>query len=182
MMPRTKPKNRYKDRRRPPARLVELVMTETPERRRHAAEVVERALDTRIGSPKGRLIQSPLDRLAARETVSPRMHSAGMRLRADFDLGLVGAKDVDSEVVAGIRLGFGPAAVSDAQLDALTNYKHAVRALGVHVGAVVVAVCCYELDVVRIAAQQGNNRSEVMGVLKAGLKTLADHYRLTGKD
>lgn len=164
------------------ARLVEMVVTETPERRAHAAAIVDRLLDTKIGTPRGRLIQTPLDRLAARERITPRMHSAGVRLRSDFDLGVVGARDTDSENVAGIRLGFGPGMVSDAQLDAYTRYKRAVAVLGVYMGAVVVAVSCYEIDVTRVAEQQGDNRSEVMGVLKTGLKTLADHYGLVGRD
>ena len=175
-------KNRGRDRRAQAARLVERVMVETPQRRAHAAAIVDRLLDTKIGSPKGRLIQTPLDRLASRETITPRMHTAGVRLRADFDLGVMGARDTDSENVAGIKMAFGPGMVSDAQLDAYTRYKRAVTDMGVYMGAVVVAVCCYEIDVTRVADQQGQNRSEVMGVLKTGLKTLADHYRLLGRD
>lgn len=183
MMGRKSRSNRNRTRTRGQgARLVEMVMAETPERRAHAAAVVDRLLDHRIGSPKGRLIQTPIDRLAARETITPRMHTAGVRLRSDFDLGVVGARDTDSENMAGIRLGFGPGMVSDVQLDAYSRYKRAVASLGVHMGAVVVAVCCYEMDVTRVAEQQGDNRSEVMGVLKTGLKTLADHYGLLGRD
>ena len=161
---------------------VEPAAMETPERANHAAGVVDRALGTAIGAQKGRLIQAPIDRHASRGEISPRMHSAGKRLREDFDLGMLGAKDSSGEQLLGIKPGFGPAWISDRAIDALTAYKAAVRCLGAYMGAVVVAVCCYEIDVSRVAAQQGRSRDKVKGVLEDGLKTLADHYRMTGKD
>lgn len=164
------------------------VILETPERAQHAAAIVDRALGTAIGSPKGRMVQSPLDRLAARSAgrhgdgVSPRMQSAGIRLREDFDRGVMAARESPGEQLLGVKAGFGPAWITDRQIDALTAYKAAVRCLGPYVGAVVVAVCCYEKDVSRIAAEQGRGRDKVMGVLEDGLKTLADHYKMTGRD
>ncbi|MGO4129106.1 hypothetical protein AB4Z01_32245 [Inquilinus sp. YAF38] len=56
-----------------------------------------------------------------------------------------------------------------------------LRCLGAHVGAVVEAVCCHEQDVRALSVRQGA-AATVMGVLEDGLKTLADHYRLTGRD
>lgn len=160
------------------------VIRETPERARHAAAVVDRALGTAIGLPKGRLIMSPLDRLAARDRskISRRMQSAGQRLREHFDLGVMGARDSQGEALLGIKAGFGPASITDTTIDALTAYKAALCCLGPYVGSVVVAVCCYEKDVQRVAEEQDRNRDKVMGVLEDGLKTLADHYHMTGRD
>lgn len=57
-----------------------------------------------------------------------------------------------------------------------------MHGVGAHVGAVVEAVCCHEQDITVVADRQGRHRHRVMGVLEDGLKTLADHYRLTGRD
>ncbi len=157
-------------------------MRETPERARHAAGIVDRPTGTAIGAPVGRLVQSPLDRLAARGTISPRMHSAGQRLRGQFEIGVLGARDRDGELPPGIRGTGGVPTPSEVQLETLRAYKSAMRCLGAHVGAVVEAMCCHEQDVTVIAARQGRIRDKVMGVLEDGLKTLADHYRLTGRD
>lgn len=155
---------------------------ETPERARHAAGIVDRPTGTAIGSPIGRLVQAPIDRLAARGSISPRMHSAGQRLRSQFEIGVLGVQDRDGELPPGIRGTAMVLAPGEVQLGALRAYKSAMRCLGAHVGAVVEAVCCHEQDVLVVAARQGRHRHRVMGVLEDGLKTLADHYRLTGRD
>lgn len=157
-------------------------MRETPERARHAAGIVDRPTGTAIGAPVGRLVQSPLDRLAARGTISPRMHSAGQRLRGQFEIGVLGATDRDGELPPGIRGTGAVLTPGEVQLGALRAYKSAMRCLGAHVGAVVEAVCCHEQDITVVADRQGRHRHRVMGVLEDGLKTLADHYRLTGRD
>lgn len=164
---------------KPPKTLA--VVTETPERARHAAAVIDRPTGVAIGSPVGRLVQAPIDRLAARGSISRRMHTAGQMIRSDFDIGVMGARDVDGELPPGIRCTVA-VTPSEAQIDALTNYKAAMRCLGPYVAAIVVAVCCYERDVLTVAVQQSRHRHKVMGVLEDGLKTLADHYRLTGQD
>jgi len=155
---------------------------ETPERARHAAGIVDRPTGTAIGAPVGRLVQAPLDRLAARGTISPRMHSAGQRLRDHFEIGVLGARNCNSELLSGIRSTGTALAPSEVQLGAIRAYKAALRCLGAHVGAVVEAVCCHEEDITVVADRQGRHRHRVMGVLEDGLKTLADHYRLTGRD
>jgi hypothetical protein len=157
-------------------------MRETPERSRHAAGIVDRPTGTAIGALVGRLVQSPLDRLAARGTISPRMHSAGQRLRGQFEIGVLGARNCDSELLSGIRGTGAVLTPSEVQLGALRAYKSAMRCLGAHVGAVVEAVCCHEQDVRALSIRQGRSREKIMGVLEDGLKTLADHYRLTGRD
>ncbi|MGO1079690.1 DUF6456 domain-containing protein [Inquilinus sp. CA228] len=157
-------------------------MRETPERAGHAAGIVDRPTGTAIGAPVGRLVQSPIDRLAARGTISPRMHSAGQRLRGQFEIGVLGARDRDGELPPGIRSTGAVLAPGEVQLGALRAYKSALRCLGAHVGAVVEAVCCHDQDITVVADRQGRHRHRVMGVLEDGLKTLADHYRLTGRD
>jgi hypothetical protein len=157
-------------------------MRETPERGRHAAGIVDRPTGTAIAAPVGRLVQSPLDRLAARGTISPSMHSAGQRLRGQFEIGVLGATDRDGELPPGIRGTGAVLTPGEVQLGALRAYKSAMRCLGAHVGAVVEAVCCHEQDITVVADRQGRHRHRVMGVLEDGLKTLADHYRLTGRD
>jgi hypothetical protein len=160
----------------------ETAARETPERARHAAGIVDRPTGTTIGAPTGRLVQAPIDRLAARGTISPRMHSAGQRLRSQFEIGVLGVQDRDGELPPGIRGTGMVLAPGEVQLEALRVYKSALRCLGAHVGAVVEAVCCHEQDVLVVSARQGRSRDKVMGVLEDGLKTLADHYRLTGRD
>lgn len=130
----------------------------------------------------GRVSQPPIDRLFVRKTISARMHSAAQRLRTDFEIGEMGAQDIDSDLPPGVRGGGGCASPSDRRIDALTAYKTACRAIGRHLAAVVVPVVCHENDVAACAAATRENAQEVMGVLKAGLKTLADHYRLLGAD
>jgi hypothetical protein len=174
---------RYEGRRdRPVAPGREDAARETPERARHAAGIVDRPTGTAVGAPVGRLVQAPLDRLVARGSISPRMHSAGHRLRGHFEIGILGAQDRDGELPPGIRATSLVLTPGERQLEAVRAYKAALRCLGAHVGAVVEAVCCYERDVSAVAARQGRTRDRVMGVLEDGLKTLADHYRLTGRD
>ena len=157
-------------------------MRETPERARHAAGIVDRPTGTATGAPAGRLVQAPIDRLAARGTISPRMHSAGQRLRSQFEIGVLGVQDRDGGLPPGFRGTCMVLAPGEVQLEALRAYKSALRCLGAHVGAVVEAVCCHEQDVLVVSTRQGRSRDKVMGVLEDGLKTLADHYRLTGRD
>lgn len=181
----TKPKTaaqrrKAAERRKTVARAAPLL--ETPERAQHAAAIIDRNISTAIGHPRGRLIQAPLDRFAARGSITGRMYSAGLQLKADFEIGLLGGRESSGEFVLGIKGGPDKPWIPDIQIDAMTRFKRAMKALGAHVGAVVVAVCCYERDVAQIAREQSRNRDKVMGVLEDGLKTLADHYRLTGKD
>lgn len=160
----------------------ETAARETPERAQHAAGIVDRPTGTAIGAPTGRLVQAPIDRLAARGSISPRMHSAGQRLRSQFEIGVLGVQDRDGELPPGIRGTGAVLTPGEVQLEALRAYKSALRCLGGHVGAVVEAVCCHEQDVLVVSDRQGRSRDKVMGVLEDGLKTLADHYRLTGRD
>jgi hypothetical protein len=155
---------------------------ETPERARHAAGIIDRPTGLAIGAPVGRLVQTPIDRLAARGTISARMHSAGQRLRGQFEIGVLGVQDRDGELPPGIRATGMVLTPGERQLEALRAYRTAMRCLGAHVGAVVEAVCCHEQDILTISTRQGRSRDKVMGVLEDGLKTLADHYRLTGRD
>jgi hypothetical protein len=110
------------------------------------------------------------------------MHSAGQRLRGHFEIGILGTRDRDGELPPGIRATGLVLTPGEAQLEAIRAYKAALRCLGTYVGAVVEAVCCYEQDVSAVAARQSRTRDRVMGVLEDGLKTLADHYRLTGRN
>lgn len=155
---------------------------ETPERAQHAAGIVDRPTGTAIGAPTGRLVQAPIDRLAARGTISPRMHSAGQRLRDQFEIGVLGARNRDRELPPGIRGTSAMLEPTEVQVGALRAYRAALHSLGAHVGAVVEAVCCHDQDILAVSARQGRSRDKVMGVLEDGLKTLADHYRLTGRD
>ncbi|HMG49881.1 MAG TPA: DUF6456 domain-containing protein [Inquilinus sp.] len=157
-------------------------MRETPERAQHAAGIVDRPIGTVLGTPVGRLVQAPIDRMIARGSISRRMHSAGQTLRGQFEIGVLGAQNRDGELPPGIRGTAMTRTPGEVQLDTLAAYKTALRCLGAHVGAVVVAVCCYEHGVAVVAKQQGRHPDKVMGVLEDGLKTLADHYRLTGTD
>jgi len=152
---------------------------ELPERAQHG-KLIDRP--TEHAGIVGRVSQPPIDRLYIRKSISARMHSAAQMLRTDFEIGIMGAQDIDSELPPGVR-GSGLAVTpSERRIDSLTAYKRAMICMGAHVGAVVVAVCCYERDASVVAGQIRQHRHEVMGVLKAGLKTLADHYRLTGAD
>lgn len=153
--------------------------TETPERRRHA--YIEDHPTDQAGVT-GRRVSPPIERLLARGSISGRMFSAGQALQKDYEIGVCGGREGREETVPGIRSTGMTITPSEIQIDALTAYKRALRCLGEHLAHIVVAVCCYERDVSIAAGQIGQDRQEVMGVLKAGLKTLADHYRLAGAD
>jgi len=157
-------------------------LLETSERAQHAAAIIDRSIGTAIGAPRGRLIQNPLDRLFVRNTITQRMYSAGAKLKEDFEIGLLGARDTEGNFHLGIKGQSNHAWVPDVRLDAITRFKGAMKALGAPLGTVLVAFCCYDRDVVKIAAQQGRNRDKVMGIVEIGLETLADHYGMLGND
>jgi len=157
-------------------------LLETPERAQHAAAIIDRNISTQIGSPRGRVIQNPLDRLAARNRISPRMLSAGLKLKDDFEVGVQGAREDTGEFYLGIRSTANQGWVPAVQLDAIRDFRKALQAVGPYVGAILVAFCCYDRDVVKIAGEQRRHRDKVMGSLEDGLKTLADHYGLAGRD
>lgn len=155
------------------------ISRELPERARHG-KFIDRP--TEIAGIVGRVSQPPIDRLFIRRTISARMHSAAQMLRTQYEIGEMGAQDIDSDMPIGIRTAPGGVTPNDRRIDALTAYKAARRAMGRYLGPIVVAVACEEKDVAACSVAMKENPQEVMGVLKAGLKMLADHYRLMGVD
>lgn len=152
---------------------------ELPERARHG-KFIDRP--TEIAGIVGRVSQPPIDRLYIRQTISARMHTAAQILRTDYEIGEMGAQDVDSDMPIGIRCAPGGVTPNDRRIDALTAYRAAKSAMGRYLSPIVIAVACEEKDVAACARSMKENPQEVMGVLKAGLKMLADHYRLMGVD
>lgn len=155
------------------------ISRELPERAGHG-KFIDRPTDH--AGIVGRVSQPPIDRLFIRKTISARMHSAAQMLRTDYEIGEMGAQDIDSDMPIGIRTAPGGVSPSDRRIDALSAYKAARRAMGRYLAPIVVAVACEEKDVAACSVAMKENPQEIMGVLKAGLKMLADHYRLMGVD
>jgi hypothetical protein len=152
----------------------------TPERRRRSAFLVTPAVATeagpaRAGSRVHRAL-STLDRLLRNGTISPRQAQAGNRLRDDFELGLLGAREPAS--------GSGGATgwyYAEARLAALRRYQQALCAvypMARYVLPIIGVPGHGDVSISDLARFLGRNRQEVAGVLKLGLDTLADYYGL----
>lgn len=156
----------------------------TPERTRHGAVLTVASISTEAEAARPgvtmRRVQSPIERYAARGSITNRQAEAAYDLRADYEFGVVGARD-GSRYDWQSGAGAGTAGLSAAQLDAATAYRRAVQALGKSISAVVlpVVIGCADgsdITVEAIANHRNEDRKQVMGALKLGLDALADHY------
>lgn len=123
-----------------------------------------------------RRVQAPVERYAARDLLTKRQVDAAMDLRADWEFGICGVRDGDR--YSGTRSGLG---LTDGQIDAATAYRHAVQSIGKSASAIVLPVVIGdaaggEITVETLAARRSEDRKQVMGMLKLGLDSLADHY------
>lgn len=126
-----------------------------------------------------RRVQAPVERYLVRGWLSKRQAEAAVDLRSDWEFGIVGA--CDSSRYSWHGGGGGFAGLPDGQLDAATAYRRAVEAMGKSISTVVLPIVIGdsaggEITVEMFAAARGDDRKQVMGMLKIGLDALADHY------
>lgn len=152
----------------------------TAERERHGHLVAAAAIATEkegaLPGVKMHRTQSPIERYAIRGSLSLRQSEAATDLRDDWEFGIIGAFDSTRRGAGG-----GPAGITDAQLDAATAYRQAVQAMGKSISAIVLPVVIGdaaggEITVDTLARRRREDRKHIMGALKIGLDTLADHY------
>ncbi|MDD2326466.1 MAG: DUF6456 domain-containing protein [Alphaproteobacteria bacterium] len=109
-----------------------------------------------------------LDVLFYRGVVSPRMRAAGLRLHADFiaaDMQPHASGSYNPAHVSGASYGLWHER-SDAQEEAYTRWRTAVRAVGQLCSDVVISVACYDL-------RPDDNH---VPLLQVGLAKLAQEY------
>lgn len=157
----------------------------TPERYRHGKIVGAASIATEdseaIPGARVHRVQTPIERYARRGSITERQALAADDLRSDWEFGIIGIRSG-----AQVGKGGGPAEMSAAQLDAATAYRHAVRALGHRLSEIVLPIVIGnaaggEITAETLAARfAGYDRKQVMGALKIGLETLADHYASCG--
>jgi hypothetical protein len=148
----------------------------TPERRRRSAFLVGPAVATEAGPARAgtRVYRalSTVERMVRAGAVEPRQAQAADRLRDDWELGVVGAREPASGSVGSAGWYY-----AEARLAALRRYQNALAALG-PLTPCVAWVVLGEFSLSALARILDRNRQEVAGVLKLGLDTLADHYGL----
>lgn len=141
--------------------------------RMRGAEIV--TFETARAGERIRRVQSPLDRLHARKSIDAVMWAAGGLLLRDYEFGILGAREVENwgvRVDRGPRTGGYPMEV----IAAVTRYRIALGTLGRWLAPVVFAICVDGRDLAEVAETSKQNPRELMGILKVGLLTLADHY------
>jgi hypothetical protein len=146
----------------------------TPERQRRCAFVVTPAVATEAGPAQAgsRVYRasSSVERLLRRAAIDPRQAQAAERLRDDWELGVVGAREPASGSVGSTGWYY-----AEARLAALRSFQMARKKLG-PMQTYVLPVVIDELSLTELARWTRCNRQEVAGILKLGLDTLADHY------
>jgi len=123
-----------------------------------------------------RRVQPPIERYLARDLITSEQYEAATRLRRDYEFGICGVNDSGRSGAGGGVPGY-----SVAQIDATAAYQHAVQALGKVISPIVLPVVLGydhggEITVEALSKYMGRSRKEMMGVFKAGLDMLAEHY------
>ena len=115
-----------------------------------------------------------LVRLQRRGTLTLDHLAAGLKLREDFEL---------SE---GVRIGATPLVVrvsnpvggaTQVQLDALTRYRNAIRAVGQTQSGIVIAVVLENRTVTTWAEKRAMSITRATGYLEGAMDRLFDHYK-----
>jgi hypothetical protein len=135
-----------------------------------------------------RVAQSPLDRYAARDEISPRQYAAGQRLRQHYELGILGISrsstfDLDRIIV---RHRTDEFVLTEARLAAIEDFRGCVAAMGPTLAEVVLAIVADEKTAEAIGEMRAINgngsarryRDIAKLYFAAGLDRLADHLRL----
>ena len=146
----------------------------TPERRARSAFVSAPAIGTeaeaaRAGARMYRALSS-LERLLRDGSIEPRQAEAGERLRDDYELGVMGARNQPGSC------GAPGWHYAEARLAAVRRYRQAEARLGpLWDYTASLALGC---TISELARRMSRNRQEVAGICKLGLDTLADVYGL----
>lgn len=139
----------------------------------------------RPGRAKGaevvRMVSEPLEWYFHRGLISREQFTAGDRLRSDhyqaFGSGYSSPR-VDAN--AGIRAAGGRASGPMVLWEWASLYKAALAALSGDQSAMVEAVCCHGEYAKPFATRKGWQPRSGIATLRAGLTSLADHYREAG--
>jgi len=126
-----------------------------------------------------RVAQSPLDRYASRDEISPRQYAAGQRLRQHYELGILGISQSSTFDLDRVGLTYQPDSMimTEARLVAIERFRACVKAMGPTLAEVVTCI------IGQMRATDGNGsarryRDIAKLYLAAGLDRLADHLRL----
>ena len=124
----------------------------------------------------GARVQSQTERMFRRRQITDRQFQAGERLRKSYLLGVAGARDFDA---AGCS-SYSPSGYSDAQLDALRDYRRARDAVGARLWPLTFAVIIEDFTVDRWRNDRAikEDPKGVMALFRHALDVLADHFRL----
>jgi len=143
-------------------------------RGQHAAGL--EAQETMVAGIRRHMVQSPVERMYARGSLTSRQYDAAQRLYVSYVLGIAGARDPERATGTG---GYDPAGYSDARLAAATDYRKAVQAVG-PLAWVLEWVVVQETTLEGLGQITGRSRETLKGYLEAALDVLADWYRLPG--
>jgi hypothetical protein len=135
-----------------------------------------------------RVAQSPLDRYASRDEISPRQYAAGQRLRQHYELGILGISQSSTFDLDRVGLTYQPDSMimTEARLVAIERFRACVKAMGPTLAEVVTCIIIDEKtaeEIGQMRATDGNGsarryRDIAKLYLAAGLDRLADHLRL----
>lgn len=159
-------------RRRPAASWLDLGTPERAGKGDLAARPVFNDAGSAIGH--GRRALPPVERLA--KGLSGPMLVAADRLRRDYACAVWRISDRERPVEPLVQRSRRPAEPTDLMIDAGRRVAAARAAMGDYTAEVVIAVVCDELDAQALGARRGQNRQEIVGVLKAGLDIVARCY------
>lgn len=147
---------------------------------RNGADIVPAQTGVRAGETGFRRLR-PIDALLRRKGITYEMWLAADRLAADYEIGVLGARDTDGgEMPAGIRGAGGVDGYAVRQLDAAGAYRLAVRAMGLIASAAVLPVVIEGWTITDLAGRRTGTLAvrlaAVLDDLRRGLSLLADHY------
>jgi hypothetical protein len=116
-------------------------------------------------------IMSQCEVLARRGTITPRQERAGIRIYQAWALGVCGARDSDAT-----GNGSDPGGYTDAQLQALREYRMIRDAVGGRLWPICFAVCAEDWSPSRWAVDRGGNMHKAAAVelLRLALDIAAD--------
>lgn len=137
-------------------------------RRKPSRISVERLAD---GFGERTRIMSQCEVLARRGTISPRQERAATRIYQCWSLGVCGARNGETT-----GNGNDPSGYSDAQLQALREYRIIRDAVGGRLWSVVFSVAVEDLSPFRWANERGGgvHPKGAVALLRVGLDTAAD--------
>jgi hypothetical protein len=151
-------------------------------RERALANAMARRIEPAEGEPtrERARIQSPLQRLHQRKTITDEQFAAGERFRSDFELAchVLGPAPIAARSFELASRTAPNRDITEAQLGRYERYQRAVAALGPYLALPVQAIACHEQTAEEWAACYGLSRHRAVAWFELGLELLVDHYGL----